>query len=93
MINELDGTRYYSADSNKINLHDSGPYKYQEPEDYFTTLSLGFAVEVGLPSPPTLEAVQAFLPRGKTNGPSPTTGLTMTGTRVEMARPSRLFRP
>jgi hypothetical protein len=63
LISELDGTRYYSADSNKINLHDSGPYKYQEPEDYFTKLSLGFAVEVGLPSPPTLEAFQAFLPK------------------------------
>ena len=27
LITQLDGTRYYSADSNKINLHDSGPYK------------------------------------------------------------------
>ncbi|MBB5327944.1 glycoside hydrolase family 2 protein [Tunturiibacter gelidoferens] len=63
LITELDGTRYYSADSNKINLHDSGPYKYQEPEEYFTKLSLGFAVEVGLASPPTLEAFQAFLPK------------------------------
>ena len=51
------------ADSNKINLHDSGPYKYQDPEDYFTKLSLGFVVEVGLASPPTLEAFQAFLPK------------------------------
>jgi hypothetical protein len=63
LIDDEDGTRYYSADSNKINLHDSGPYKYQEPEDYFTTLSRGFAVEVGVPSPPTLEAFQAFLPK------------------------------
>ncbi len=63
LIAEIDGTRYYSADSNKINLHDSGPYKYQEPEDYFTKLSLGFAVEVGLASPPTREAFQAFLPK------------------------------
>ena len=63
LIYDEDGTRYYSADSNKINLHDSGPYKYQEPEDYFTKLSLGFAVEVGVASPPTLEAFQAFLPK------------------------------
>jgi hypothetical protein len=63
LVAEEDGTRYYAADSNKINLHDSGPYKYQEPEDYFTTLSLGFAVEVGLPSPPTLESFQSFLPK------------------------------
>lgn len=63
IIADEDGTRYYSADSNKINLHDSGPYKYQEPEDYFTTLSLGFAVELGIPSPPTLESFQSFLPK------------------------------
>ena len=61
LIAEEDGTRYYSADSNKINLHDSGPYKYQEPEDYFTKLSLGFAVEVGLASPPTMETWQTWL--------------------------------
>jgi hypothetical protein len=61
LITQEDGTRYYSADSNKINLHDSGPYKYQEPEDYFTKLSLGFAVEVGLPSPPTMETWQTWL--------------------------------
>lgn len=57
-----DGTRLYLADSNQVNLHDSGPYKYQEPEEYFTHLSRGFAVEVGLPSPPTREAFEAFLP-------------------------------
>ncbi len=61
LIADEDGTRYYSADSNKINLHDSGPYKYQDPEDYFTKLSLGFAVEVGLLSPPTREVWQAWL--------------------------------
>jgi hypothetical protein len=58
-----DGTRYYSADSNKINLHDSGPYKFEEADKYFTTLSAGFAVEVGVPSPPTLESFQSFLPK------------------------------
>ncbi len=63
LIAEEDGTRYYSADSNKINLHDSGPYKYQEPVDYFTKLSLGFAVEVGLLSPPTRETWEAWLPK------------------------------
>jgi hypothetical protein len=62
IIREEDGTRYYSADSNKINLHDSGPYKFHEPEDYFTKLSSGFAVEVGIPSPPTLESFKSFLP-------------------------------
>jgi hypothetical protein len=63
LITQLDGTRFYSASSNRVNLHDSGPYKYQEPEEYFTSLALGFAVEIGLPSPPTLEAFQSFLPK------------------------------
>jgi hypothetical protein len=63
LIAEFDGTRLYSASSNRVNLHDSGPYKYQEPEEYFTALALGFAVEIGLPSPPTLEAFQSFLPK------------------------------
>ncbi len=63
LIASLDGTRFYSASSNRINLHDSGPYKYQEPSEYFTHLSLGFAVEVGLPSPPTLETFESFLPK------------------------------
>ncbi len=63
LIAELDGTRLYSASSNRVNLHDSGPYKYQEPSEYFTHLALGFAVEIGLPSPPTLEAFESFLPK------------------------------
>jgi hypothetical protein len=63
LIAELDGTRFYSASSNRINLHDSGPYKYQEPSEYFTHLALGFAVEIGLPSPPTLEEFESFLPK------------------------------
>ena len=63
LIAQLDGTRFYSASSNRVNLHDSGPYKYQEPSEYFTHLALGFAVEIGLPSPPTLEAFESFLPK------------------------------
>ena len=63
LIAQLDGTRLYSASSNRVNLHDSGPYKYQEPSEYFTHLALGFAVEIGLPSPPTLEAFESFLPK------------------------------
>jgi hypothetical protein len=61
LIAQLDGTRFYSASSNRVNLHDSGPYKYQEPSEYFTHLALGFAVEIGLPSPPTLETFESFL--------------------------------
>lgn len=61
LIAQYDGTRLYSASSNRVNLHDSGPYKYQEPSEYFTHLALGFAVEIGLPSPPTLESFESFL--------------------------------
>jgi hypothetical protein len=59
---ELDGTRYYAGSSNRINLQDSGPYNYREPEAYFTGLSRGFAVEVGTPSFSTLEAFKASIP-------------------------------
>lgn len=62
LVRDLDGTRYYSGSSNRVNLHDSGPYNYQEPVKYFTEFSKGFAVEVGTPSFPTLEAFQAAVP-------------------------------
>jgi hypothetical protein len=55
----LDGTRYYAGSSNRINLQDSGPYNYRAPGEYFTTLSHGFAVEVGTPSFSSLEAFKA----------------------------------
>ena len=56
---ELDGTRYYAGSSNRINLQNSGPYKFQPEADYFTKLSKGYAVEVGLPSFSTLESFEA----------------------------------
>ena len=59
---ELDGTRYYAGSSNRINLANSGPYKYQPLEDYFTKLSKGYAVEVGLASFSTLESFKAAVP-------------------------------
>ena len=62
LIRTLDGTRYYSPSSNQINLQNSGPYLYHDPVDYFTKLDRGFAVEVGIPSVPTLEAVKSFIP-------------------------------
>jgi len=55
----LDGTRWYTPSSNRIELHDSGPYDYRPPADYFTKYAKGFAVEVGSPSFPTLEAFEA----------------------------------
>jgi len=57
----LDGTRWYTPSSNRIELHDSGPYDYRPPADYFIKYAKGFAVEVGSPSFPTLEAFEAVV--------------------------------
>jgi len=62
MLREEDGTRLYMASSNRINLHDSGPYNWRPPEKYFTEYSKGFAVEVGTPSFPTLESWERAIP-------------------------------
>jgi len=62
LIYSDDGTRWYTGSSNRIDLHDSGPYSYKPNADYFTTFSKGFAVEVGIASFPTLEAFQATVP-------------------------------
>ncbi len=62
LTHTLDGTRYYSPSSNQVNLLPSGPYSYEPPEDYYSTLDRGFAVEVGIPSLPTLEWFSRWLP-------------------------------
>lgn len=62
LIHTLDGTRYYSPSSNEVNLQESGPYSYQEPADYYTTLNRGFSVETGTPSLPTREWFGRWLP-------------------------------
>ena len=58
----LDGTRFYTGSSNSVNLQGSGPYDYRPPEQYFTALAQGFAVEVGTPSLSTLESLRASIP-------------------------------
>jgi Exo-beta-D-glucosaminidase Ig-fold domain/Glycosyl hydrolases family 2/Concanavalin A-like lectin/glucanases superfamily/Glycosyl hydrolases family 2, sugar binding domain/Glycosyl hydrolases family 2, TIM barrel domain len=63
LIRQLDGTRYYSPSSNQVNLQNSGPYRYQDPKLYFTTLNHGFSVETGTPSFSTLEAFEASVPK------------------------------
>lgn len=63
LIASEDGTRLYMPSSNEINLWHSGPYNYRDPEHYFTDLAKGFAVEVGTPSFPTLEAFKAMMPK------------------------------
>ena len=63
LISTLDGTRYYSPSSNQVNLQNSGPYRYQDPNLYFTALNRGFSVETGTPSMSTLEAFEASVPK------------------------------
>ena len=58
----LDGTRYYSPSSNRVNLRDSGPYGYQDPANYYA-MDRGFSVELGVPSMPTLESFQSWIPK------------------------------
>jgi hypothetical protein len=59
LVLTLDGTRYYSPSSNAVNLQGSGPYRYQVPAQYYTTLNRGFSVETGTPSMSTLESFQS----------------------------------
>jgi hypothetical protein len=62
LVHELDGTRWYTGSSNRVNLQGSGPYNYREPDTYFSEHAKGFSVEVGTPSFPTLEAFEAAVP-------------------------------
>jgi hypothetical protein len=63
LVRSLDGTRYYSPSSNRINLQNSGPYRYTDPVLYYTTLNRGFSVETGTPSFSTLESFRAWIPK------------------------------
>lgn len=58
MLREEDGTRFYSPSSNVVNLNKSGPYSWQDPALYFSTLNRGFSVEMGIASFPTREAFE-----------------------------------
>ncbi len=62
LVHDLDGTRWYTGSSNRVNLQNSGPYNYREPSSYFSEHAKGFSVEVGTPSFPTLEAFKAAVP-------------------------------
>ncbi|MGO8718323.1 MAG: glycosyl hydrolase 2 galactose-binding domain-containing protein [Acidobacteriaceae bacterium] len=63
LTHSLDGTRYYSPSSNRVNLLNSGPYSYENPADYYTKIDRGFAVEIGTPSLPTLEWFSRWIPK------------------------------
>ncbi|MBY8828484.1 glycoside hydrolase family 2 [Hephaestia sp. CMS5P-6] len=62
LVASLDGTRWYTGSSNRIELQGSGPYDYRPPADYFTKLASGFSVEVGTPSLSTLDSLEAWIP-------------------------------
>ena len=63
LTSTLDGTRYYSPSSNQVNLQNSGPYRFQQPSLYYTTLNHGFSVETGIPSLSTLESFSSWIPK------------------------------
>lgn len=64
LVRELDGTRYYSPNSRRVNLQASGPWRHGEPVEFFTDRGRGFSTELGLPSVPTLDALKAMFPAG-----------------------------
>ncbi len=57
----LDHTRYYTGSSNQVNLRNSGPYQFQSLDTYYR-INRGFSVELGIPSVPTLESIESFIP-------------------------------
>ena len=61
LVKTLDHTRYYTGSSNMVNLRNSGPYYHQTPDTYYR-INRGFSVELGIPSVPTLESIEAFIP-------------------------------
>ena len=63
LIFKLDGTRWYTGSSNRVELQGSGPYNYRPPVGYFTDLATGFSVETGTPSFSTLESIQRWVPK------------------------------
>jgi hypothetical protein len=63
LLRKEDGTRYYTPSSNRIDLRGSGPYGYQDPAMYYTTLDKGFSVELGTSSLSTRESFEASMDR------------------------------
>jgi len=61
-VRTIDGTRLYLPNSRMVLMANSGPWKYQPPEAYFTKLARGFSTEVGTPSFPTIETFKSMMP-------------------------------
>ncbi|MES3025443.1 MAG: glycoside hydrolase family 2 [Pseudomonadota bacterium] len=62
MVRLEDGTRLYAPNSREINLQQSGPWNWREPQAYYEDVARGFSTEIGTQSFPTLEAFEAFVP-------------------------------
>jgi hypothetical protein len=61
VLEDLDGTRHYQANSRDLHLLNSGPWSYIDPVRYYTERAKGFSSELGLHSVPSVEAVRAML--------------------------------
>lgn len=72
IVRELDGTRYYTPNSRRINLAQSGPWRHGEPVEFFTERGRGFTTELGLPSAPAIDTMRAMLPAADQWPPSDT---------------------
>ncbi|MHB8636976.1 MAG: glycosyl hydrolase 2 galactose-binding domain-containing protein [Fimbriimonadaceae bacterium] len=63
LVASLDGQRFYQQHSSSTNgVGGGGPYAYRKPADYFRFAD-AFHTEIGGPSIPTLEAIEAMMPK------------------------------
>lgn len=63
LINELDPTRLYQPSSTSgRGVNSGGPYHWRTPREFYTYTE-AFKTEIGSMSVPTLEAIQAMMPR------------------------------
>ena len=63
MVAELvPGTHYQSSSTDGRGVHSGGPYRWRTPQEYYS-VDCAFKTEIGSVSIPTLEAVQAMMPK------------------------------
>ena len=63
MVAELvPGTHYQSSSTDGHGVHSGGPYRWRTPQEYYSA-DCAFKTEIGSVSIPTLEAVQAMMPK------------------------------
>jgi hypothetical protein len=61
-LEKYDNTRRYQIMSNINGVTGNGPYSWQEPARYFSSLAKGFSTEIGLPCIPSIESIRAMMP-------------------------------